>query len=160
MMAFSKVLFFCFGILISLTATAQPTEEGRKAMEQVYNVLSGKESNVQDVDKNLQRGAWEALSYIDESADMKMEQLSEAVPDYYNFKNGLLILKLINPQNYNEYGVELKVGYRINKSEIQLFDSKTGKVKDQWEIMYLDQNYMALDLGDLRVFFTHTPLQE
>ncbi|MDZ7848190.1 MAG: hypothetical protein U5L96_16365 [Owenweeksia sp.] len=92
---------------------------------------------------------------------MAIEDLREAVPDYYHFEEGLLTLKLINPENYNEYGATVQAPYRlVNEKRIVLLDPNTGEQKDKWDVIYLDANYLALDMGDLRVFFTHTTPQE
>ncbi|HBF21201.1 MAG TPA: hypothetical protein DDW81_13955, partial [Cryomorphaceae bacterium] len=82
-----------------------------------------------------------------------------AVADYYNYQEDEVIIKLINPQDYNSYGMEVNVKYLLNKHNIELLTAQ-GAVKDSWQLLYLDHNYLALDMGDIRVFFTHTPAQE
>lgn len=105
----------------------------------------------------LVAGAWEALAYLE---DTTTENLFQAVPDYYSFKNGKLLLKLINPQNKNEYGVEIEVNYKLLNNKLLLFDTNTGELKSTWKLLYLDKNYLGMEMDGLFVFFTHTPLQE
>lgn len=130
-----------------------------KALQKVFDVLSGDERSVVDTpQKFLQKGAWEALAYIEEAAGLKKENIAEAVPDYYHFYDKEVLLKLIDPEDYNQYGQEMRVDYAVKEKKILLL--KDGKQMDSWDILYLDKSYMALDMGELRVFFTHTAPQE
>lgn len=144
------------------TMVKAQSPDPEEVIREVYEVLAGMRNvDTANISSQLEHGAWEALSYIEEADTLLVEGLNEAVPDYYRFREGMVILKLINPKNYNEYGMEATLKYRLhNETVIQLLDSKSGMVKDEWEIIYLDGNYLALDMGDLRVFFTHTPVQE
>ncbi len=140
---------------------AQSTEATEKARQQVFEALTVADAVLEKPDENLTRGAWEALSYLEESDSLKLEDIQEAVPDYYNFSKGVLDLRLIDPQNKTEYGLEVKVPFRLTSSgAIELLDEETMAVKKQWQILYLDGNYLAMDMGDLRVFFVHTPRKE
>lgn len=136
--------------------------EPEKVLQQVFDVLVGLDTSASVVHKaKLEHGAWEALSYLEEKDSMTVIDLSEAVPDYYRFRGDKLDLKLVDPADHNSYGMELVVDYRLESGNIiQLLDSKTKKVKDTWVIMYLDQHYLAIDMGALRVFFTHTAVQD
>ncbi len=138
---------------------AQAQLKAEEALQKVFTTLSLQSPEIDgDTLTLLQNGAWEALSYL-ESTGGSREDLQEAVPDYYRFFKEKATIKLINPKNTNEYGMEIEVAYRVNKAaEIELL--KNGAVQQRWQILYLDQNYMALDMGALRVFFTHTPPQE
>tara|TARA_R110000850_G_scaffold136812_2_gene257988 strand:- start:1105 stop:1569 length:465 start_codon:yes stop_codon:yes gene_type:complete len=151
-----------FTALVPTISFGQEVTDPDKVIREVYEVLAGRRDyNRQELLKNLQRGAWEALSYVTDSDSIVMEDLSEAVPDYYRFREKEAIVKLINPSNYNEYGLEATIPYKVTaEGEIELIDTKTGGVKEKWKIIYLDANYLALDMGELRVFFTHTPVQE
>lgn len=151
------ILFILSGSLIRAQTT-----EGEKALQKVLDVLtlSAPEISENPVE-DIQKGAWEALSYMEELKDSTYtaDDLLEAVPDYYHFEEKQVFIKLINPENYNEYGVEAKVPYLMNNENIELYNTK-GEKKDSWKILYLDSYYLALDMGDVRVFFTHTPPQE
>ncbi len=153
-------LVFIFSLVFQ--GKAQEANDPEKVIRQVYEVLAGMHTyDKTEMEQNLKKGAWEALSYVEEADTIVIEDLSEAVPDYYRFREGKAVVKLINPQNYNEYGMEAAIPYRLTpEGEIQLINDKTGAVKDSWKIIYVDGNYLALDMGDLRVFFTHTPVQE
>ena len=132
-------------------------EQGPAKM--VLDILSQKEK-VEIEFENLQPGAWEALSYVeDKGGEFVEEDLLEAVPDYYNFSDSTVIIKLVNPNDYNDYGIQLNLKYKVLGNELVLYDKK-GKEKDRWQFLYLDTNYLALDMGGLRVFFTKSPPQE
>jgi hypothetical protein len=137
---------------------AQATAE--EALQKVYTTLSLQTPQIHgDTATLLQRGAWEALSYLEPASAQSVDDLQEAVPDYYHFYSSEVRIKLINPENSNEYGMDIQISYRISAdAKIQLL--KDGRIQQQWQLLYLDANYMALEMGDLRVFFTHTPLQE
>ncbi len=151
-----------FIVLLPLGLIAQE-EEGEKALQRVLEVLTLKDPQLPELSEiapALQKGAWEALSYINEGADeYATDDLLEAVPDYYNFREGNVIIKLIDPKDYNQYGIEVTVIYRVSKGNVELL-TPNGELKNSWTLLYLDGHYMALDMGDLRVFFTHTPVQE
>ncbi len=147
-----------------MVLSAQGLEtEGQKALQKVLEVLTLEEPQLPDsaeVKTHLMNGAWESLSYLNEGGgDYQTDDLLEAVPDYYHFREGKVIIKLIDPNDYNQYGMEATVNYSLRNDEILLI-KPGGEIKDRWQLLYLDGHYMALDMGDLRVFFTHTPAQE
>lgn len=159
-------------LLLGLIALCQPVQAqqknsdltAQKALEKVLKVLQG-QATFRPSGKSAEhlcKGAWETLAYAEEPADTLQEKdISQAVPDYYHFEeNNNLLLKLIDPDNYNQYGQELLLTYRIEGRYISIRNKKTGAEKDRWEILYLNDHYMALDMGELRLFFTHTPVQE
>lgn len=152
--------------MISLWVAVNAQEDPRAdAIEQVYKALTATGEDVKGKDgeklkEDLERGAWEALSYMEENPQPVKEDLQEAVPDYYHFKGGEVLLKLISPKNRNEYGTQLTINYKLANNTIELTKKGKLEVVDRWVILYLDENYMALDMGQLRVFFTHAPEQE
>lgn len=157
-------IFLGFLLVAHQNANAQKNDSAPdpgEVIREVYEVLAGKRpAPTENLEANLKKGAWEALSYLEEQSKMEIEDLREAVPDYYRFFENEVLLKLINPENYNEYGTQVRVTYRVSaKNQILLLD-KEGKVKEEWKVIYLDKNYLALDMGGLRVFFTHTRIQE
>jgi hypothetical protein len=143
------------------SAYAQSKEmEPNEALQKVFEVLSAKKQDPKDsisCDLLLNNGAWESLAYIDMniSFNLTLEDVKEAVPDYYQFKKGKLYFKLINPTNHNEYGYSGSVQYKQDGSAVRLFDPKSELQMDKWEIRYVDENYLALDMDNLRVFFSH-----
>lgn len=154
---FKNILIYTlFLALLPQTSIAQGSLGSTK---KVLDILSKKEVVMMEFDK-LKLGAWEALSYLEEKQGQFVEEdLLEAVPDYYNFSDSTVVIKLVNPNDYNDYGIQLELKYEIKGKELILFDKK-GKEKDRWTFLYLDKNYLALDMGQLRVFFTKTQLQE
>ncbi len=154
-------LYLLLSFLINESPAQSPQIHTDSAIAQVFNVLTGKETAIPDsIPKYLERGAWEALAYL-EKENATQQDLQQAVPDYYSFKNGKLLLKLINPENLNEYGTEVNVPYLIdNQDNVVLKDPKTDAEKARWQVMYLDANYLAMEVAGLRIFFTQTALQE
>lgn len=127
-------------------------------MKQVFQFLTQESQPIDNAWNLIKPSAWEALAYLEPSDETKVEDLQQAVPDYYNFNDSTVFIKLINPENFDEYGVELEIQYRIvQDSKVQVLDPKSGAVRDEWLIIGLDRNYLALDMGDVLVFFTHTP---
>lgn len=154
--ALSICCFFAF----TGRAQAQEPTKTENALEKVFTTLMLEAPQIHgDTLSLLKRGAWEALAYIEPNLTNTINDLHQAVPDYYHFTKDTAIVKLINPKNTNEYSIEALVPYTVNQNaEIQLI--KQGVPTQKWQILYLDNNYMALIMGTLRVFFTHTPLQE
>lgn len=153
------LIFFSAGMLMAQEKPPSPEE----AIEKVFKVLSGQESAIdKEPAKRLRAAAWEALAYVPGKGldTITTFSLQQAVPDYYNFEEGELILKLIDPKDHNRYGQELRVPYGLSAPTINLYDNQGQTVKDKWEIIYLDEFYLALDMGDLRIFFTRTAAQE
>jgi len=150
------VLVLCLGYYGS---NGQAGIKAEDALQKVFNVLSGEEkSNCEaQCDSLLNIGAWEALAYLDlaSSFSLSLEDLKEAVPDYYQFKEGQLYFKLINPKNHNEYGYSGHLQYILEAQSITVLNPKTKAVKDKWKVLYLDENYLALEMDDLRVFLSH-----
>lgn len=154
---FESFLFFLFLVVLYPNLTHAQGNQG--ATKKVLDILSEKQAVKLEYAK-IKLGAWEALSYLEEKqVEFIEEDLLEAVPDYYNFSDSTVIIKLVNPNDYNDYGIQLELKYEVIGKELILYDKKE-KEKDRWSILYLDKNYLALDMGQLRVFFTKTPPQE
>jgi len=150
-------------LLITSRSTAQTDSlTPAKALATVHKILTepSKPPLSKDLHTLLERGAWEALAYVGEDSDMSETDVQEAVPDYYRFKNGVLLLKLIDPENSQRYARKFEVPYRWKRPDIHLLDTSSGTTRDRWEIRYLSSEYLALDMGELRIFFTHTAPQE
>jgi hypothetical protein len=159
------VLLFTLPVIWGQTVKSKEPVSPKEAIQKVFNVLSKKEGFVPDsaaLVTGLQNGAWEALAYLNAATkdSLSKADLQEAVPDYYRFYSQELLLKLINQKDYNSFGQELKVPYRLIGNEIILLNPQDGSIKDRWTILYLDSFYLALDYGDLRVFFVQTATQE
>lgn len=151
-------------IVLSFAAFGQELS-GDQAIKKVYHILSGEEKSIPKAaaaDSLLRQGAWEALAYLDmeQTFNPQEEDLQEAVPDYYRFSAEGLLFKLIDPNDYNQYGHQGKLQYKWEGAEILILSGDGKTIKDRWQLLYLDANYLALQMGGLRVFFTHTPIQE
>lgn len=154
---------YCILACLFLPSLSAQSEEGEEALQQVLEILLGEDNyRYEELNEKLMNGAWEALAYLEEveNREFGTEHLQEAVPDYYHFRKDEVLVKLINPENHNEYGMELKMRYEVNdQAKIVLYNSD-DILKAEWRILYLDEFYMALDMGYLRIFFTHSPPQE
>ena len=154
-----KSITLLFLFTCSLLAGQSTSVDSEKAIQKVFEVLSTKEKGDCGIncDSLLNVGAWESLAYVDLNAsfNLSIEDLMEAVPDYYQFKDGQLYFKLINPENSNDYVYEGQLNYKWEAQSIKLIDPKTSSIKDKWEVLYLDSNYLALQMDNLRVFLTH-----
>lgn len=152
-----KTTLFAILSFLGLTIQAQ-ADAATKAREHMFKALTVADGiYIEDVNKNISHSPWEALAYMEEGSMSSLDDLNEAVPDYYHFQNNLLQLKLIDAQNSGGFGKELIIPFKINGGEtILLINPKSNRVEDSWDILYLDNNYLALDMGDIRVFFIHT----
>lgn len=150
-------------IMILLPWSHIKAQEDRQqsARQKVAEALSGKSRSGRIKKDQLEADAWEALSYLREKDNLSPENLEEAVPDYYRFHKGMVELRLVDPKRSGEYQREIILQYELNnEGKITLRDTKTGRIIDNWRVLYLDDNYLALDMGDLRVFFNHTRVQQ
>ena len=154
---------FLIVTLSFITISAQAQEDAAsKAREHMFKVLTAADGVfIEDVVENMERAPWEALAYMEEDKMLSAEDLQEAVPDYYRFKNNLLQLKLVDPKNLGSFGTQVTIPYKVDNDEtILLLNPRNDEVKDSWDVLYLDKNYLALDMGDVRLFFIHTTIKE
>lgn len=156
---------YTFLFLLIAQAIWAQEPSGEQAIQKVFKVLSGAEEAIpalEDRNKLLQTGAWEALAYIDRERVLAPtpSDLNEAVPDYYHFTEKGLIFKLIDPKDHNHYGFEGRLSYRWEKNYLVLISEDSGQEKDRWKLLYLDDNYLALRIDNLSVFLTQTRAQE
>lgn len=155
-----KPLYIFLLVLLSATAIAQ-NDAAQEGKEHMFNVLmSDIPEKLDEVILHLEKGPWEALAYIEEDGAQTVEDLREAVPDYYHFTQGLLDVKLRNPDDADDYSTEMKLAYTLG-NDYKIMLRKPGSVRSNlsWQILYLDKNYLALDMGEVRIFFIHTPLK-
>jgi hypothetical protein len=153
-------LLWLFTFFISLVSRAQDNNDPNSPLRQVYEFLTQNPQPVDSAFDLIQLSAWEALAYLEVIENMQTGDLREAVPDYYHFKGNTLTIKLMDPET-NEYGVEFITPFRIvDNSRILLIDGNSGSVRDEWSIIGMDRHYLALHMGELKVFFIHTPARE
>ena len=134
-------------------------EQGRKYM---YEALTkDKPAYLENVKQNLERGPWEALAYLEKGSASSQEDLQEAVADYYHYSKGVLDVRLRNPGDFQSYNTKMELAYNVgNGYSIALRKPGSARAELTWQILYLDENYLALDMGDVRVFFIHTQKQD
>ncbi len=106
-----------------------------------------------NIDSLLRNGSWEALAYWDMNSPANAESLQEAVGDRYTFQNTNFIIQLVDPNNPRQFGATLE-GYFIRSGFlIEMFKSETGP-RSSFEIWYLDERYLVIELDGLRIFLT------
>ena len=159
-----KLLFFLLVSLYSVSSRlhAQEPVNSDSVVRQVYRYMVQQPAAKENTAELLQKTAWEALAYMESGEEEPtVEDLREAVPDYYHFREASVVLKLIDPEDYNNYGVEITAPYKLlDNRTIVLMDERGELERDRWRIIAIDENYLALDMGEIRLFFTHTPAQE
>lgn len=157
-----STLLIILALFGSAFSWAQEGPSGPEAVAKVLRVLKGEEQSAQVRLKFLKRGAWEALAYLatDSVAQADEGDLAQAVPDYYRFREEQVLLKLIDQENSNRYGLELNLPYQVEVDQIIVYDDQGKKEKARWQILYLDDNYLALNMDGLRLFFSRTAPQE
>jgi hypothetical protein len=98
----------------------------------------------------LESHSWEALAYWDPESEPDITNVYEAVPDVYRFDNGTVKMNL---QSQGGQPRTINGLYSLFGSEIQLYKKGGSEIADRWKILYLSAEYLALDLGDIHVFF-------
>lgn len=133
---------------------AQAQHDPDSVIKIVWNALSAEETYIEESEESLLVDCdWEALSYWDTKSPKNMSNMFEAVGDVYRFnKDGSFLLRLIDPSNPKTFGLEVKGSY-VRKAEIISLTSEAGKLQ-HWQIVFLDQNYLILEIDGLRIFFT------
>jgi hypothetical protein len=127
----------------------------------VVSLMSGKPvalpANARQV---LEALPWEALAYADTATlanvqGIEAERLQEAVPDVYQFSAGILSLTPYQQESSSNSSGPIEVYYRQIDRYIVLSASPNGEEIDRWSVHYLDENYLILDFGELRLFLSH-----
>ncbi len=147
-----------FVLLVTQTITAQ-INPAQQALNQVTKVLSGTAYfDTTQIHTLLQAQPWEALAYVHKGDSIISENLEEAVPDYYHFSNdSILHIKLVDQSNAPNFQNTITVKYKLNAQlEIELIKPNLAAPKIVWTIIYIDENYFALDFGDVRMFMNTT----
>jgi len=131
-----------------------PFQSIAQELQPIDRVLKVLSSPATQLPKNaisiLEGHSWEAIAYWDPGTEAIGENLFESVPDVYYFNSGTFKIFLQtqggNPQRINGQ-------YTLFGSEIQIFKKEEKEIIDRWHILYLSSEYLALDLGDMHVFF-------
>jgi hypothetical protein len=99
---------------------------------------------------HLSTHSWESLAYWDSDMPSDKENLFEAVPDVYRFDEGTFRLRLFKEDQTSNQTITGK--YRLNNENLIFLNETGNKELDKWKIIYLDKNYLAVDMQGLRVF--------
>ena len=119
----------------------------------VFRALTSDQTNIpQDVNSFLIGPEWEALAYWEMNTEKKLENMFEAVGDIYQFQPTSFAIKLRNPQNPKEFMSAITGSYHIEKN-LLILKSQSGNYMEM-AIIYLDKNYLVLELEAMRIFFT------
>lgn len=145
---------------LSATLWSQEDQEVEEVQQQVYEFLTQPPAIPDNASQLLVNAAWEALAYLDLSLDHTPADLQEAVPDYYNFQDSIVYIRLVDPANPGESEFRYQAIYTLADGLISLVKTQDAKAVSEWRIIAIDQHYLALDMGDVRVFFTHTSERE
>lgn len=145
----SLCIVACF-FMLGWQLSAQPTSE--EPAKLVLELLAADSTQWPENAKALlSEQSWESLAYWDPGTPRKIEQLFEAVPDVYRFEQDAFRVRFFQAPK----GRELIQGkYRLeDETWIVFTDGSGGRELDRWKLLYLDRNYLAVDMDGLRVFF-------
>jgi hypothetical protein len=117
----------------------------------VLDILSEAHSSDNPLEFDFLKGrSWEMLAYWNPESPATKDELFEAVPDVYRFENGKLKGRVLTDLNSDP--IVISGHYSRSGNTLTLFKESGGMAADKWVILYLDEKYLALDMGDLRVF--------
>ncbi len=144
---FTCILAFVF----SLSAQSQNKDS---TIYVVLHALTADGISVSQPIKDLLINAsWEALAYWETTDPKNLDYLHEAVGDIYTFGNDLsFILRMIDKNNQNQFGLEIKGTYQLNEYDL-ILKAENGKYITS-KIRYLDKLYLILEFDGLRIFYT------
>lgn len=119
----------------------------------VFNALTATQTTIHgDVEKLLSKASWEALAYWETTSPKEVAYMQEAVADQYTFNAGNFNITLRDPNNASQYLKPILGSYTLNNNLLQL-QSDAGKTI-LMKLIYLDTNYLVLEIDDMRLFFT------
>lgn len=142
------------GLLIVLSQSVFAQKD--TVVAHVFKVLTTDNGDIkQPVLNHLSGIHWEALAYWDVNSPKELDQMFEAVGDIYYFeKDGTFLLQMIDPQKPTQFGLEISGTFTVEGNRMRL-TSKAGKIQE-WHIIWLDNNYLILEIDGLRIFYSKT----
>lgn len=145
-----SALFVSTLLLLSNVVLAQSQQ--MDSQQFVLNALLLENASINgDVHFLLMKKPWEAIAYIDSAAANSV--LKEAVPDEYTFDKDKLTIVLSSSQEGSSRN-EQDLNYCLESNSIVIYkDSKALNLV--WQIIYLDSDYLVLDIDGLRLFLIH-----
>lgn len=148
----SKMRYLVLSFLLAISSCILSAQEAQEEPAQVVlNLLSGKVPlNRDSIETCLKAHSWESLAYWDSGLELSKSNLFEAVPDVYRFDDTGFQLLLFSEDPANRQPI--KGGYVIKEDQLEFVKKRTNEVIDTWTILYVDRNYLAVDMDGLRVF--------
>ncbi len=150
-----KKVFYVLLLSVFCAEVGLAQNQDSTVILQVFNALTGKAVNVPaNTDKLLLGHEWEALAYWDTKTPAEPEYMQEAVGDIYQFIAKSFTIKAVNPEDPASY-LPAITGTFIRTGNALVLTSQSGK-NLAIGIIFLDDNYLILEMDGLRIFFTKT----
>lgn len=157
MPALKLIVVFMFAILGFSVQAQENGQDQDSVVYQVFHALTLEDFAVSEAGKNaFTETEWEALAYWDTESPKKITEMMEAVGDVYRFYgNNRFEIQLRDPEDGRKFGAIVKGTYRWNGNyALELIPEGNQQTKITWNVVYLTEHYLVLDIEGLRVFFT------
>lgn len=155
-MAFKTIIFlglFCFLSHGSIAQNHNPDS----VLQLVYKTLTlPEEPSLKILPNHLEAADWEALAYLDIMGPYDESKMQEAVGDVYRFKEGRFAIKMVDQKDPSKFGLLVNGEYKIVKNTLILSKENSPSFSMEIGVIYLDENYLVIDIDSLRIFLTHT----
>jgi len=120
---------------------------------QVFDALTAEPAPLPtNIDDLLIGPEWEALAYWEMGQPKQLEYLNEAVGDVYQFQPTSFVIKLVDPNNPRTYLKAVTGSLSRKERNLTLLASNGNQLAIT--IIFIDSNYMVLELDGLRLFFS------
>lgn len=151
-MAFKTISALIIFLFISLNSSAQALNPD-SVVYQVFDALTAEPAPLPtNIDDLLIGPEWEALAYWEMGQPKQLEYLNEAVGDVYQFQPTSFVIKLVDPNNPRTYLKAVTGSLSRNERNLTLLASNGNQLAIT--IIFIDSNYMVLELDGLRLFFS------
>ncbi len=155
-MAFKAIAMAGVFWLLSWGTKAQ-TQNSDSVLQLVYKTLTlPADSSLKVKSDHLESTDWEALAYIDISGLYDESKMQEAVGDVYRFKEGRFAIKMVDQKDPSKFGLLVNGDFKIESNVLVLSKKENPDFKIELTVIYLDENYLVIDMDSLRIFLTHT----
>ncbi len=153
-MAFKTISTLLISLFISLNASAQALNPD-SVVYQVFDALTAEPMPLpNNVDELLIGPEWEALAYWEIGQPKQLEYLNEAVGDVYQFQPTSFVIKLVDPNNPRSYLTSVTGSLKRNGRNLELIAANGNQLAIT--IIFVDANYLVLELDGLRLFFSQS----
>jgi len=128
-----------------------------ESQEQVLRLLKADQPQLPaNPEALLCAGKWEALAYWSQEAAAGDTGLQEAVPDWYTFlTDDTFEIMLVDARNAGQVRQVISGHWWLAQGLVRVVPLGAKEVKGSWQIWYLDEHYLVLEMEGLRVFFVH-----